>query len=148
MYLLVPISSLAKKFPQVQKKSKNSKPIRSLLSSEHKLRFFWWNSSAFRLCIDCNAITTFKAQKGSKDVVKIVHVTSVVQATSQIFNSKENKNNDFILQFLLLPVSLWYVFMRVPWHVCGAAEAGAQCSDVEPGCAAPCLQAEEDALCT
>ncbi len=29
--------------------------------------------------IDINATTTFKAQKGSKDIVKIVHVTSVVQ---------------------------------------------------------------------
>ncbi len=28
---------------------------------------------------DSNATTTFKAQKGSKDIVKIVHVTSVVQ---------------------------------------------------------------------
>ncbi len=28
---------------------------------------------------DSNENTTFKAQKGSKDIVKIVHVTSVVQ---------------------------------------------------------------------
>ncbi len=27
--------------------------------------------------IDSNATTTFKVQKGSKDIVKIVHVTSV-----------------------------------------------------------------------
>ncbi len=29
--------------------------------------------------IDSNATTTFKTQKGSKDIVKIVHVTSGVQ---------------------------------------------------------------------
>ncbi len=29
--------------------------------------------------IDSNATDTFKAQKGSKDIIKIVHVTSVVQ---------------------------------------------------------------------
>ncbi len=34
---------------------------------------------AFGLCIDSNETTTFKAQKGSKDIIKIVHVTSVVQ---------------------------------------------------------------------
>jgi len=28
---------------------------------------------------DCNVIITFKAQKGSKDIVKIIHVTTVVQ---------------------------------------------------------------------
>ncbi len=31
------------------------------------------------LPIDSNVTTTFKAQKGSKDIIKIVHVTSVVQ---------------------------------------------------------------------
>ncbi len=30
-------------------------------------------------CIDSNTTDTFKAQKGSKDIGKIVHVTSVVQ---------------------------------------------------------------------
>ncbi len=29
--------------------------------------------------IDSNATDTFKAQKGNKDIVKIVHVTSVAQ---------------------------------------------------------------------
>ncbi len=32
-----------------------------------------------KACINSNATNTFKAQKGSKDIVKIVHVTSVVQ---------------------------------------------------------------------
>ncbi len=48
-------------------------------SLEHKLRYFWWNLRAFWPCIDSNATDTFKAQKGSKDIVQIVHVTSVVQ---------------------------------------------------------------------
>ncbi len=48
-------------------------------SSEHKLRYFWWNPRAFWPCIDSNATETFKAQKGSKDIIKIVHVTLVVQ---------------------------------------------------------------------
>ncbi len=36
--------------------------------SEHRLRYFWWN---------LRDTTTFKAQKGRKEIVKIVHVTSV-----------------------------------------------------------------------
>ncbi len=32
-----------------------------------------------RPCIDSNKTDTFKAQKRSKDIIKIVHVTSVVQ---------------------------------------------------------------------
>ncbi len=39
-------------------------------SSEHKLRYFWWNLRAFWPYIDSNATTTFKAQKGSKDIIK------------------------------------------------------------------------------
>ncbi len=37
------------------------------------------NPRAFWPCIDSNATTVFKAHKGSNDIVKIVHVTSVVQ---------------------------------------------------------------------
>ncbi len=55
----------------------NPQDLRS--SSEHKLRYFWWNPRAFWPSIDSNATDTFKAQKGSKDIGKIVHVTSVVQ---------------------------------------------------------------------
>ncbi len=58
----------------------------------------------------------FKAQKGSTDIVKTVHVTSMVhpklyEATIILFVCKENKN-DFIKQFLLLRVSR-RVFTRV-----------------------------------
>ncbi len=44
-------------------------------SSEHKLRNFWWNPRAFWPCVDSNTTTMIKARKGSKDIVKIVHVT-------------------------------------------------------------------------
>ncbi len=45
--------------------------------------------------------TMFKVQIGSKDIVKIAHVTSVVQlqffeAIRILFVCKENKNNNFI----------------------------------------------------
>ncbi len=36
-------------------------------------------SESFLTPIESNTTDTFKAQKGSKDIVKIVHVTSVVQ---------------------------------------------------------------------
>ncbi len=48
-------------------------------SSEHKLRYFWWNPRAFWPCIDSKGTTTFKAKKRSKDIVKIVQVISVVK---------------------------------------------------------------------
>ncbi len=55
----------------------------------------------------------FKAQKGSKDIVKIVHVTSEVQpqfykGTRILFVCKENKNNDFIQQFIFFRHSREY----------------------------------------
>ncbi len=37
------------------------------------------SESFLTLHTDSNATTMFKAQKGSKDIAKIVHVTSVVQ---------------------------------------------------------------------
>ncbi len=46
---------------------------------QNTLRYFWWNPSAFHPCIDSNTTDTFKAQKGSKDIDIIVHVTSLVQ---------------------------------------------------------------------
>ncbi len=50
----------------------------------------------------------FKAQKCSKDIIKIVNVTSVVQpsfyeATIIKFGLKENKNNNFIQQPSMIP---------------------------------------------
>ncbi len=46
---------------------------------EHKLRYFLWKSRDYWPCIDSNAADTFKAQKGSKEIIKIVNVTSVIQ---------------------------------------------------------------------
>ncbi len=74
-----------------------SKPVTRLSSSEHKLRYFGWNPRAFWPCIDSKATKRFTVQKGSKDIVKIVHVTSVVQpsfyeAARIIFVHKENKD--------------------------------------------------------
>ncbi len=43
-------------------------------SPDHKLRYFWWNPRAFWLSIDRKGPTTSKAQKGSKNIDKIVHV--------------------------------------------------------------------------
>ncbi len=70
-------------------------------SKKYKLRYFLWNPRAFWPCIDSNATTTIKAQKSGKDIVKIVHVTSVVQpyiyeATRLLFVHKEKINNNFI----------------------------------------------------
>ncbi len=49
-------------------------------SLEHKLRYiFYLNLRALRPAIDSKVTFTIKVQKRSKDIVKIVHVTSVVQ---------------------------------------------------------------------
>ncbi len=67
---------------------------------------------------DRNETITFKPQKGSKVIIKIVHVTSVVQlyyyeAMTILSVCKENNNNDLIQQFLLFRVSLWRASMLV-----------------------------------
>ncbi len=51
----------------------------SKIHNRGTLRYFWLNPRAFCPCIDSNTTTTFKAQEGSKDIIKIVHVTSEVQ---------------------------------------------------------------------
>ncbi len=65
----------------------------------------------------------FKAQKGSKDNDKIVHVTSVVhlqfyEAMRILFVCKENKNTDFIQWFCLFCVSLCAIHKSTTMHVC------------------------------
>ncbi len=79
-----------------------------------------------------------------KEINKIVHVISVDQrsfyeATRILFVRKENKNKVFIQRFLLFPVSLRPKFTVVPWHICVVQLTQERRSDVEPGCAAPCL---------
>ncbi len=54
-------------------------PYNFCSSSEHKLRYFWLNPRAFWSYIDRNATDMFKAKKGSKDMIKLVHVISVTQ---------------------------------------------------------------------
>ncbi len=65
-----------------------------------------------RPCIDSNATTTFKPQKGSKDIVKTVHLTSVVQPYSyealRIFLCRKKTKIRLYQQFLL-SVSDFYV---------------------------------------
>ncbi len=44
-----------------------------------QIKIFLMKSNSFWPFIDSNTTDTFKAQKGSKDIIKTVHVTSVVQ---------------------------------------------------------------------
>ncbi len=53
----------------------NTQDIRS--SSEHRLRYVWLNPRAFWTSIDTNTTDSVKAQKDSKEIIKIVHVTVV-----------------------------------------------------------------------
>ncbi len=46
-------------------------------SSEHNLRYFRWKPGGCP--IDCQVMNTVKAQKSMKDIVKILHLPSVVQ---------------------------------------------------------------------
>ncbi len=55
-----------------------SKPVRTFFFGT-QIKIFWLNPRAFSSSIDCNTTTMFKAQKRSKDIIKIGHVTSVVQ---------------------------------------------------------------------
>ncbi len=55
-----------------------SKPVRLSFIFRAQIKIFLMKSKSF--LIDSNATDTYKAQKGSKDIVKTVHVTSVVQA--------------------------------------------------------------------
>ncbi len=66
------------------------------LNGEFTQKLFWWNPRAFWPCIDSSATDTFKAQKCSKDIVKIVNFH---QWFNHNFIRKEKKNNGFIQQF-------------------------------------------------
>ncbi len=84
----------------------NPQDLRS--SSEHKLRYFRWNLRAFWASIDSNATETFPGPETYKNIVKIVHVTSVVHlnfikntSTRIRFVRKENKMTSFNYSSLL-----------------------------------------------
>ncbi len=80
---------------------------------KHKLRYFWWNMRAFWPCIDWNATETFKVQKGSKYIVNIVHVTSMVQFYEGMrIPFFVHKSKQKLKQFLLLCVSLLSMFIN------------------------------------
>ncbi len=71
-------------------------------SSEHKLRYFWWNPKAFWPCIDSNRTTTFKAQKRSKDIIKIVR-RSDVEHTCAVGNA-----HACVVVMLWTHVNVWH----------------------------------------
>ncbi len=70
--------------------------------------------------LQSNATTTFKAQKGSKDIIKIVHVTSVVQPYSYeamwIFLHAKNTKITTLFNISSLPSLL--EFTTVPRQMC------------------------------
>ncbi len=68
---------------------------------EHKLRYFWWNTRAFWPFIGSNATTTFKDQKGSKDIVKMWHqwFNHNFMKLRERFVCKENKKSQKALRF-------------------------------------------------
>ncbi len=55
------------------------------------MMLFWLNPGAFWPCIDSNATTTFKAQKGSKDIVKTSGSNFILWIYENIFVRKQNK---------------------------------------------------------
>ncbi len=56
---------------------KHARPL--FVFRTHITIFFLLNPRALRPCIDSKGPITFKVQKGTKNIDKIVHVTSVVQ---------------------------------------------------------------------
>ncbi len=54
-------------------------PTRKTFIFGTQIKIFLMKPESFLTCIDSNATSTFKVQTGSKDIVKIIHVTSVVQ---------------------------------------------------------------------
>ncbi len=77
-------------------------PLDLRSSSEHKLRSFWWNPRDIWPCIDSKTTNMFKAQKGSKDIIKKVNVS---------LELREHQ-------------SLTCIHKCTTTHVCGAADAG------------------------
>ncbi len=83
-----------------------SKPVKALFIFGTQFKIFYENREACDCPIDCQTINTVKAQKSMKDIVRIVHLPSVVQselyeATRILFVRKENK----IMTIRLLCVS-------------------------------------------
>ncbi len=82
-----------------------SKPAKASFFFVTQFKIFWMRTGRLDCPFHCQVINTVKAQKSMKDIIKIVHLPSVVQyefyeATRILFMRKENKNNDFIQQFV------------------------------------------------
>ncbi len=69
----------------------NPQDLRS--SSEHKSRYFWWILRALWPSIDSKDPYTIKAQKHSKEIRKILHVTSVFQSYENTFSVQRKQHN-------------------------------------------------------
>ncbi len=77
------------------------------------------NREACDCLIDYQTINTVKVQKSMKDIVQIVHLPSEVQsecyeAMRIIIVRKENKNDDFIQQFVYSVAYLKHYFGEYP----------------------------------
>ncbi len=86
---------------------------------QNTIFFFWWNPRSFCPCIDRNGTTMFKAQKCSKDIDKIIHVTSVVQtefdkAMRILFVQTKQKQLLYLTIYSLPCQSSTHAFTRVP----------------------------------
>ncbi len=98
-----------------------SKPVRPSFIFITQMKIFWWIPRALWPPIDRNVINMINVQKHSKEISKIIHVTSGVQpsfykATKILFVCKENRNDDFIQQFVS-SVSPRCHFREYPLHV-------------------------------
>ncbi len=70
-------------------------------------------SESFWPSIDSNATDTFRTQKGSKDIVKIVHVTSVVQRNLWSYENtscSERKQKQRLYSTILLFCDRTFIF--------------------------------------
>ncbi len=72
--------------------------------------YFWWNLRTFWPCIDSNATDKIKAQKGSKHIVKIVHVTSVVKL--QFYEA--TKINKLLNKVIIFVIFIKNILICVP----------------------------------
>ncbi len=111
------------------------------------LRYFVLNPRDFWPCIDSNAITTFKAQKGSKHIVKIVHVTisGNFMKLREYFSCSKKTQITTLFNNFFSSVSVFSTRSRDYHDVCvRCCWCRSRRSDMEPGCAVPGLQAEEE----
>ncbi len=75
-------------------------------SSEHILRYFDEIWEFYYPDLDSKATTTFKAQKGSEDIIKIVHVTSVIK------KKEKTLFNNFFSCISVLDSRTWYYMVN------------------------------------